>query len=214
VRSKRIATMLVLAAVLAVSAIASASASALPALPELVNSKGEAAKVTYTSTSGTSVLENTSGEKITCTADTDEGKTTGASTSTSTVHFTGCTSSGVSCKTSGAKSGEIVTEAEGTLYWINESKKEAGLALTAKEKEITCLIIKKKVSGCALGRISPLEKLTSEYELVFKQTKGVQEPKEYEDKGEKHVCKTETSGKESGLTSTDKLKYSEPVELL
>jgi hypothetical protein len=217
-RSTRIATMLiVVAAALAASAIASATASALPALPEFVKGKAkEAAKgVKYTSTSGESILENEKEEKIKCSADTDEGEITGPSTSTSTVHFTGCTFDGVSCKTKGAKAGEIITEASGTLYWINEKSKEPGLALEAKEKEITCLFITKKAKGCALGRISPLEKLTKNYELVFNQTKGKGEPDEYEDpEGTKHVCKSETEGSGSGLKSTDKLEFKEEVELL
>jgi hypothetical protein len=217
-RNTRIRTLgLALVAVFALSVVTAATASALPTLPELVNSKGEAlVKKKYKSTSGKSTLENTKSEKITCKEDTDEGETTGLSTSTSTVKFKGCESSGVSCKTSGASSGEIVTSAKGTLEWINEKEQEVGLLLETEKKTITCLIIKKEVEGSVLGIMTPVNKLVTPpetFSLAFKQKKGVQEPSEYEMEGKKVKVKTTTNGVESGLETTDALTFEEAAEL-
>lgn len=201
----------VLAAALAICIVTAAVASALPALPELVNSNGEAlVKAKFTSTSGKSTLETTSGTKVTCKADTDSGESTGVHTGTTTVKFTGCEAIGIKCSTTGAASGEIVTGAKSTLVWLNEAKEEAGQLLEAEEKTIKCSILSYKVKGSVLGAFSASGTSGT---LTFKEKKGVQEPTEYEMEGKKFKAITETEGVQSGLETTDTLTFEEAVTL-
>jgi hypothetical protein len=213
----------ILVAMLAISAIASASASA--ALPELVNSKGEElVKKKYTATSGKGKFQTEKNGIIECEKDTATGEVTGPKTGTTTVKFTKCAFSGLSCKTAGASSGEIRVEAVSKLVYINKSTKEVGLDLEAKESTVECPLEKLKVRGSVIGVIAAKDVNTpvTEVELVFKQTGGKQEPSQYEnEKGEKVTDITETEGsglktfkfEPSGLSSTDVLKFEETIEI-
>jgi hypothetical protein len=212
---------LILVAMLAIGALAAATASA--ALPELVNSKGEAlVKKKYTSKSGASTLETEKNGAVKCKEGTDTGESTGPKTGTSTVTFTGCESASIKCKTSGAKTGEIITKATSKLVYINEKEKTVGLALAATESTIECSILQKlKVRGSVIGVLTPVNTVAEEFTLTFKQKKGVQEPTEYEEEGKKVKDITETEGsgiktfkfEPSGLETTDTLKFEEKVEV-
>jgi hypothetical protein len=215
---------LALAAVFAMSAIAAASASA--ALPELVNKEGkELVKKGFVSTSGTSVFETKSGEKVTCKADTDKGEITGPKTDKAKITFTGCEAFGLKCNSKGAKAGEIILEVTSKYFYINKEKHEVGILLTlTAELTIECTAFQKlKVKGSTFCAVSPVNKLSTGGTITCKQTKGVQEPTELinEAGGKEKAPITETKGEglksfafeQSGLTSTDTLTFEEEVEL-
>lgn len=228
---------LAVAAVLALSAVAASGASA--ALPEFTGPFPKA----FTSTSGKGTLETKAGRKVTCEADTNTGKITGAKSDEATVKFTGCkiekTGVTLTCTSPGAKEGEIVVEVLSTLVYIKEAApKEVGIVLKPKTGTtfVTFKCVGKSIFGTVeesvtvrgevIGVITPINTLTSTFTLAFKQTKGVQEPTEYEnEKKEKVKAILETEGvgtgtgsetwsfEQSGETTTDTLTTSETTEI-
>jgi hypothetical protein len=211
---------LAVVAAFALSAIASATAMALP---EIVNSKGVAlaAGTKITDRSGKSVLETIKGSKITCEKDKSAGEVTGARTAKNTITFEGCTAFGLGCNTSGKV---IEIHVTSTVVYLNEKEKTVGIVLALeKEPTITCGGVQKlKVRGDTICPVSPVNTLTKVVTLACKQTKGVQEPLEYEEGGKKvkpPLNETEASGfpekfafTQSGLTSADELEFGSPVE--
>lgn len=213
---------LILVALLAISAFATATASA--ALPELVNAEGkELVKKKYTATGGKGKFQTEKNGTIECSKSTATGEVTGPKTGTTTVTFTGCAFSGISCKTSGAKAGEIITKATSKLVYVKKETKETGLDLEATESTIECTALQKlKVRGSVIGVVTPINTVTSELTLTFKETSGKQEPSEYENeegKKVKDITEAEGSGlktfkfEPSGLSLTDTLKFEEAVEV-
>ncbi len=204
---------LALVAVFAMGAIVASAASA--ALPEQLPATG-----TFTGTSGASTFETKSGEKVKCTSDTIAGEITGAKTSKSKITFKGCEAFGLKCNSSGAASGEIVLNVTGELVYIMKATKEVGLlnTLTA-ELTIKCSAFQTlKVKGSTLCPITPVNVKTTKYKVVCKETKGVQEPVNYEPGSELIKAPiTETKGEglksfafeQSALTGTDELTLPE-----
>lgn len=198
----RIAKTLILGlvAAFALSAVAAASASAT--LPEFSNYP-----VKFESKSGKSILE-ASKEKIECTKDTNKGEITGPKTDVVVVTFEGCTTASglVECGTKGTiKTNELESE----LGYINAANKEVGLSLKPKTSgglfaEFECAGVKIKVKGSIIGKITPVNTLTSTFELVFKCVSGKQEIEKFEG-GLTDVLEVEKGGKlEEGCeTSTD-----------
>jgi hypothetical protein len=214
---------LVLTALFALTAFAASAASA--ALPEIVSGGVEVpAGTPIKSKSAKSTLETKSGEKVSCTADTNAGEVTGPKTSKTTVTFTGCSAFGIlKCNTSGSATGTIVLTSNVKLVYINKAAKEVGLAFEL-EKEVTieCTSSQKlHVRGGNIGKLTPVNTPTTKPTLTFAQTKGVQSPTEYENEGGGKVkLITETSGEglkkfpfeQSGLASTDELEFGSPVK--
>ncbi len=166
---------LALVAVFAMSAVVVSAASA--ALPEQLPATG-----TFSGTSGASTFETKSGEKVKCTSDAITGEITGAKTSKSKITFKGCEAFGFKCNSSGAASGEIVLNVTGELVYIMKATKEVGLlnTLTA-ELTIKCSAFQTlKVKGSTLCPITPVNVKTTKYTVACKETKGVQEPVNYE----------------------------------
>ena len=183
---------LMLGAVLAISAITAASASA--ALPEYQLESGTF-PAAFTSTSVKGTLETTSGETVTCTADTNTGELTSAKLGNVTVTFTGCTTTffgfPISCKSSGKASGVLTGP--------------GGVAT-----EFECAGNTVKVTGSVIGFFPTINTFLNSTELVLKQTKGVQEIKEYINSSgttvkNVHLSSSKNGGTavESGETTTD-----------
>jgi hypothetical protein len=216
VRNTRSIISLVLA-LFALSAVAAASASAaeLKQTPE----KGK-----FTVSSGESKFQTTSGKEIKCKKDSGSGETTGETTDKSTTTFEECSATefGIkaSCSSSGAKSGDIETKINSELVWLHKSggskHEKAGEKLALAETvKITCSIVKVEVTGATLCPIEPVNTKTKTFTLGCKESKGVQEWTEYEnEKGEitKEVF-TKSSGTESGLESTESLKFETEGEI-
>jgi hypothetical protein len=230
-RNMRIRTLgLALVAVFAMSAIASATASATPPLlPQLVNKSGaELVKKTFKGTSTESVFETKGGEAIKCKEDKIAGKITGLSTDSAEIKFTGCSAAAglAKCKT-GSTTGEIVLNVTSLLVWINVAKEEPGEddILPAGGLLIECPSLlgteKLKVTG---STVCPTTKdLLVKATITCKQTKGVQEPSEYEMEGGlkfKAITETQGSGvktfgpEPSGLKGTDSLEFEEEVQII
>ncbi|MCW3056336.1 MAG: hypothetical protein JWO21_305, partial [Solirubrobacterales bacterium] len=161
---------LTLVAVLAVSAVAVASASA--ALPEFTVFPNKA-----TGSGGAGTLETLKGEKVTCTAEKDKSEINGAKTVKGVVvTFTGCKESvfKANCNSAGAAAGEIVTnELSGEIGYVNKATKAVGLDLKPVGElfaEFNCTggLLKLKVKGSVIGKLSPVNTATKEFKLEFK----------------------------------------------
>lgn len=208
---------LALVAVFAISAVVASAASA--ALPEQTPTTG-----TFTGTSGASTFETKSGEQVKCTSGAVTGEVTGAKSSKSKITFKGCAAFGFKCNSSGAGSGEIVLNVNGELVYIMKATKEVGLINTlSAELTIKCSAFQTlKVKGSTLCPLTPVNTKTTKYKLVCKETKGVQEPINYEPVSTLIKAPiTETKGEglktfafeQSGLLGTTELTFASEGEI-
>jgi hypothetical protein len=117
---------------------------------------------------------------VTCTSSADGGKFTGPKTAGGVfVTFKGCELSGHKCENTG-KAGEVKTNTlEGVIGYINKSKHEVGVDLSAEtgsyEAEFTCGELEIRVSGSVIGAVvSPLNVFTKVATLSFTQSAGRQ----------------------------------------
>jgi hypothetical protein len=195
-------------AVVALSIAASATASAAEP-PEFVPG---AAGTTFTGTSGAGTLQ-ASGGTIECEKDTVSGSLTGPKTGTATITFGGCAAFTIF----GAKSldtknaGEIITKVKLTLCYINAKAKEVGV-LTEVTSPVHVEVAGKliEIIGDAVGKITPLNKATKEFEIVYKQKAGNQEPAGCEGKPENLLAKENEKGefKNAGEQTSEKTAFS------
>jgi hypothetical protein len=156
-----------------------------------------------TSTTGKAVLKSFTPEgvelpAVECTSSKGKGKV-GATTSTSVVTFSGCTSAGEKC-TGGAKAkaGQIVTfELEGTLGIISGEK--VGEDLVGKgpgglSSEFKCGANSIQTKGSVIGEETPVNgKASTTGKLVFTATGSKQDPEKFEG-GPKDTLVTEING--------------------
>jgi hypothetical protein len=208
---------LAIVAALAISALASASAFA--ALPEwFKGGKVIAAAVKVTGTGGAGTLETIGGKKVTCTSDSSEGEITPPKNAANVVvTYKGCESAGVKCNTAGKAAGEVVTnKVGGELVYVDAGKTKVGLLLkpatgTEFAKFECTAFVKVTVTGEVIGQAKPLNIEQNTGELVFKQTKGVQEFRQIEGAGATHHLTS--FGEESAIEVTENLTFAEKVEL-
>jgi hypothetical protein len=173
---KPIRVLLTLVAVLAMSALATAAAQA--AAPEFK----PATKQAFSGTGGALALQNNvDEEKLTCTASANKGEITGATTIGVTVlTFTGCkwTAGTESCsvKSTGAKEGEIVTNAlAGELGTVKAAEATSGVGLLLKPasgQDWTPLIEGKcfssrYIEGSVAAEVTPIKTSGKTLKLVF-----------------------------------------------
>ena len=199
------------------------AASASAALPEFLPATG-----TFLSTSSSGTLETASGNKVECSSDTDKGSITGAKAVGGVlVTFSGCKAIiGIlkpSCNTAGSSKGVIETkELSGTLGYINKTSKSVGLSLKPTtgplfvEFECTGLAIN-KVRGALIGRVNPINTKSTSGELIYKQSAGVQEFKLLEGSAAEEILESSLNGgsfETSGLTTTDKITFHQPTEVM
>jgi hypothetical protein len=207
---------LCLVAVFSMSAFTATSASALPEF------SGPFSKP-FTSTSGASLLETVTKVKLVCKSDTNVGEVTGPATGTMKITFSGCSLKKLPCNTVGLSPGEIVTAPLAFIVgYINKATKEVGMDLmspTGKPfMEFVCGSgTRGLVIGSVIGRITPINvkvKAGKVFTVHFTQSKGVQKIVKLEG-GPVDVLETSFGGPfvESGLASTDKIKFGEAVEL-
>jgi hypothetical protein len=179
---------LALVAILAVGALMAASASANQPKAE---PEGGTFPVTFSGTGGAgklqTVAEGSKSREINCSGNSSTGEVnSGTTVKNAKVKFTGCTATGpfgvkLSCNSSGAASGEIVTAVlKGKLVYLKATGSEAGIDLEtetagAKLVEITCGGIQKlAVTGSVIGKLTPVNSLTKTYTLTFAQSAGHQ----------------------------------------
>lgn len=182
--------LIVLVVVSAMGALASASASA--ALPEFT---GPFPKI-YTLTLGNNVrLEPQDGEEtITCDRETQargSGEITSAKEMRTSFVFSECKWNTTSCRTSGASPGELRTETfSSALVYLSKAKQEVGILLHAYNKVTKKTIFIPQflcggltggpISGELIAPATPVNTKAAIYKISFKETKGKQEPSEYE----------------------------------
>jgi len=227
-----IATM----AVMALVGTATAAASQPKAEPE-----GGAFPVSFTGTSGAGTLETVSEggsvRTVSCTADTSSGEVNSATTVKNVkVKFTGCTTTGPfgnawTCTSSGAASGEVLTVAlKGSLNYLKSGSSEVGIVLSPESgssfASFTCrgvfLSENLSVGGSVIGKLTPVNTLTSGFTLSFSQSAGHQSPETYLSStcsATTAVLSTTGSGAEtfgpiqSGLSTSESLTTAKKIKI-
>lgn len=182
--------------------------------PALVNSKLEAlTKNKFTFKGKEAVLETVGGTKLTCTSDEGSGTMTSLSKGEEKGTLKGCEAFAFKCNTEGGKAGEISATFTINVVWVSREEGKIALLLALPEKglELTCGgLVKDKVKGSFLEPIATAEKAETKYTLTSKQTKGKQEPLEYESEKVKEEEEWEVEvvkdTLESENTSTKKLE--------
>jgi hypothetical protein len=103
------------------------------------------------------------------------------------MRFTGCELGGSKCVSGGAAVGEVVTNAlNGTLGWREKTGNLVGVSWAPAVEEgawleATCGSTSVKVTGSAIGAITPVNNMNSTLTLKFKQSKGKQSVERFEE---------------------------------
>jgi hypothetical protein len=170
-----------LAVAIAITAILAAAAYALPQFLPI-----ESPNNTFTGTAvGSSILENSAGTELACTAGSDRGGFETDTLGTFHLTFDNCSSSGVKCTTEGDTTGlELM---EGSFHFVYDTLGTGetlgeGLLLLPKEVDFTCLggLLNNKIKGTLLCLIHT--PLTSSKTHVFRcegEAKGKLKEKRY-----------------------------------
>ena len=182
------------------------SASALAALPEFTGSFPNKHESSFGSSGSRSevVFESTGGKVLACEKMMGKGEITSAKALTESWTLTGCRYAGsFSCSTAGAKEGEIqIASVKGILVYLSKAKKEVGIAYAPLEKlETPPLLASIKCGGggsielrrTLLAHITPVNSLTSKFEMQFRAFLGKQEPNKYENEGHEWAAYAEFS---------------------
>jgi hypothetical protein len=160
-------------AVLALIALVPATAAAT--LPEVISSSEGPL------TSKGLTLQTAAGQKMKCTSSTGSGggveepKTVGLF-----LNLQGCSLAKTPCKSGVAPPGDVAFVLRGTLGYINEPAKQVGADLEGSpppeiaEFECGVPVI---LSGSVVGRVTPLNKVTTMVKVKLIQHAGVQQPK-------------------------------------
>jgi len=131
-------------------------------------------------------LETVKGTKVTCTGENSVGEYTGEKTTGNIVmRFTGCKSSGFPCSSTGAPTGEIVSNLlEGELGWEVKPTKATTVLFPVGHAgafaEFSCASILFTMRGAVHDRATPANKMLLTTTLHYVQTKGEQKPEKFE----------------------------------
>ncbi|HTZ64064.1 MAG TPA: hypothetical protein VMB51_08165 [Solirubrobacteraceae bacterium] len=181
-------------------------------------------KLGQTSTGGKAVLQEVGKYAVGCDAESSTGEYFGTKEARKLfVTFTGCHVPPYICTSPGHAEGELVTkELEGRAVWKNEAKHEAALDLYPAHGEelfikFSCGELTVKVRGSILVPITA-NKMASTFTLKYKQKKGFQEVKDYEEGGKLYEDILEANFEEkgwakSGQTITATVHNEEELEL-
>lgn len=183
---------------------------------------GAGAKNKFKSTGGSGVLETVQGTAVGCKTEESGGEVNSPKTVTGVVvRFTGCQTLGTPCSTSGAASGEIVTnQLEGKIGFEKKPKKVAfDLFPTAADGGLyvtfTCLTtLKATVGGSVLVNITS-DKMALTYSLKYTEKKGIQKPVKLEGEPEDVLLTSlnEHVAEKSGITITTTQTDEEEMEI-
>ncbi len=160
-------------AILAVLAFTAVMASTAAAKPEFLDN---VAGNTFEGKGGAGALEVLGGGlKIACTENTFSGTITNNEEGTiSKLDFKGCTALGFKANSLGDAEGTILADGiPFKLCYINEAKKEVGLYLEKinVHVEVPALVgTLINVTGSIIGKIDPINQLTTAYTILFQQT--------------------------------------------
>ena len=215
---KRIKIALYLTALCGLCALGGAT-SASAANPEFLPASG-----TFLSTSGVGQLQTSGGTKVGCTSDKDKGLISGPeSVDNVLVTFHGCKTGIFTCTSGTEPSGLITTkELSGLLGWINKSALTVGLDLAPTSGtefvEFNCAgeLVKVKVRGSVIGKVTPLNTKTTSGLLTYKQSGGVQELTKFEG-GAVDLLETSKNGgafEGSAEATVDEITFHQPTEVM
>ena len=176
----------------------------------------------FTSKEGPSVFETTTGLKIKCASDKDEGAVTGPTTITETIIFKNCELGTSKCYKPLTSSPPETVQLEGLVGFTNKTIPEVGLELkppgAAKvliEFECPAFPLKIKVEGSVVGVFEPLNVFGSNFTVTFAQVSGqpgYQKLRQLEDKPvDVPECKIGTlTSHECGFKSEDEITFTSP----
>jgi hypothetical protein len=165
----------------------------------------------FTSSTGAATLKSFDAEgalpAVECKSSKGKGKA-GATTSTSVVTFSECTSAGEKCTGSGTKTkpkaGQIITyELDGTLGTISASGKSVGEDLVGTgpgglSSKFACGANTIETRGSVIGVVTPVDvKASTTHTLTFSASGASQTPEKFEG-GPKDTLETELDGLGSG----------------
>ncbi|TMK25823.1 MAG: hypothetical protein E6G62_04050 [Actinobacteria bacterium] len=192
-------------------------------------------KRTFSGSGLESILTTVGHTTIRCTSASLSGEYTGPKNATVHIAFHGCTNSaGAQCQSEPTNKGEISTlPLEGELGFIKNQVKEGKTIIAvgfdlAPQTPFSDLIIFEcggvaesvRVDGSVIGRIKPLDKMTTVSNFIYKVTKtGKQAVEKFEGDPKDTLTTTFTSGIESSSgASTLTIKsetghYSTPLEI-
>lgn len=205
-----------LAAALCFAAFAAASASA--ALPEFSTTS------TFTGSGGAGTLKTVGNATVKCTSNEVVGapaaEVVGGTKEVKNglIAFKGCESNvGTKCKNT-TTAGEIRTATlKGQLGYVEPAALGGPVAVGLSPAsgttfaEFECATVKDKVTGCVLGKVTPVNTNTKEYALALAEAAGKQNITSYEPvKGAKESCKLAAAlagkaSEEAGIDQTAKL---------
>jgi hypothetical protein len=192
---------------------------------ETTGGKWKRFDVLFSSAGGAGKLVTKEGHEVACSSVANERILLNGKEDQATIRFKGCKAFGLlPCKTTGAGAEEIVSKVSSLLVYTNSTSVPVQVALLLKPNsppifaKFTCEGFGLKetiaVEGSVLAPITVVNQKTKTFTLTLKETGGVAEPTEYEEKaGEVPKKKAslistgtefETFGPEaSGIMSTD-----------
>jgi hypothetical protein len=188
-------------------------------------------KVSFSSTSGASVIEAVGGAELACSSDSGIGEAGAESSGTAELTLTGCEAFENECHTAGEFDGEVVLSGGYKLVFINGEEDEVGMLLELSNTRIECgknceePVETLELRGTAIGSVTPIDEevISSEKVTVtFSQAGGIQAPTEYEEEDgtkAKAVLELEGSGEEAfsfeqaGISDLDELLFEEEAEI-
>jgi hypothetical protein len=206
----------------ATTAILAASATAALALPEWSPPYPKAMNIT----SGPTVLESVSGEKIACASDKGSGEVTSPMTGNATIILSGCGRvlpiGKIPCQTPGLPPEQIAITAFTRLGYIAHTPVSAVVGLDLGNGNLlasfVCGETRVIVKDSVIGRLTPINKPVKAGKplaVKFKQSKGHQKPLAFE--AEPPDFPEISFGgpfESAGLRSTEKITFAEAVTVL
>ncbi len=150
------------------------------------------------------LLTSVNGQKVECKTESSTGEFfegNNKEAGNMAIKFNECASLGQSCKSTGAKAGELVTnDVEALVGWENKAKKKTALELHPAKSvtsglfiEFECATVVVKVKGAVLVPIKNDAMKTSEV-LKFKQKAGKQKPEKWEEASGKTILEASFKG--------------------
>ena len=177
----------------------------------------------FSASGAATTLETTGGATVQCTASRDEGEYSSSQSLTISAVFTGCRVAGLfggECRSENAHPGEVVSALlEARLGVIKGgSNPSIGWEMQPVSGSLIASFIcgetKLSMTGSAIGRVTPDDKMTSSLSLQYTASKGKQTPEAFEGGGNKILALSSANTAEhAGLTATYAVANEEPIEI-
>jgi hypothetical protein len=191
---------------------------------ELVNSEGKAlVKNKFKGVLGETVIETTGSKGVKCKSGTAVGVETSKTEGEQTATFKECKSSqeGASCKSPGQSTGVIELKEVKLSTLPAKFPGDMPLTYILRASSVECGSVKGQIKGSYLSPVPSEGKLSTTYSFIAKQTKGVQEPSEFENtKGEIEKFSVEAQlgplevFEKAGVSSKEEFTFEESAEFI